>query len=197
MAETASRVPVTTAEFVAWESRQEARYEYLGGIVRMMVGGTLGHHGIGGNLFAFLHGRVRAQGCRIFQEAVKLTCPSGDVTYPDVMVVCGPVRPTDLAATNPVLIAEVLSPSTEPRDRGEKWQAYQSIDALRHYLLIHQTHWCVELFTRCGAGWETTSLTGQDAAVPLSALDITVPLAALYEDTGLPVHPQPIRGVVG
>jgi len=116
----------TFAEYVALEKMSTVRHEYLDGAVWAMAGGSPEHAGIAGNVVALLSTQLREQPCRVFGSALKgRVVATGLGTYPDVSVVCGHLEldPDDTkghTVTNPRLVVEVLSPSTEEYDRGEK-----------------------------------------------------------------------------
>lgn len=187
----------TEDEYFALEDRSPERWEFLPdgppnatgprlGRIRAMSGGTLDHGAIGGNLITALNIALRGAGirtCRVFGSDVKIHPPEGRNTYPDVSVVCG--RP-DLYRkrrdifTNPILVAEVLSPSTEAYDRDAKWASYRTIPTLQHYLLITTGRARVELYTREEAGWSLEAWEDIEADLPLPALGLTLALADLY-----------------
>ncbi len=181
--------PWTLDEFLTWERGQSERYEYVCGVVRMMTGGTNDHRTIMLNLGAWLRDRVRPLGCRAFVEGPKVLADEQSA-YPDVSVVCGEVRPKDDCVTDAVLIAEILSPTTEGYDRGAKWRLYQNLPSLRHYLLISQDGCAVDLYTREGDGWRPLRFGALDQSLPLTALDLELPLADLYEDSSVASTPS-------
>lgn len=187
----------TEDEYFALEDRSPDRWEFLPdgppnpdgsrlGRIRAMSGGTLDHGGIGGNLVTALNIALRGAGiqtCRVFGSDVKVHPPEGRNTYPDVSVVCGKPdlyrRRRDIF-TNPILVAEVLSPSTQDYDQGDKRLAYQTIPALQHYLLITADRAQAELYTREESGWHSEAYGGLEAVVNLPALGVTLALADLY-----------------
>lgn len=124
---------------------------------------------------------LRGSPCRPLVDTPKVLSGATS-TYPDVVVVCGPLDPGATVLESPVLIVEVLSASTEDEDRGAKWACYRSIPSLAHYLLVEQRAPHVEVFTRTATGWDLRIVDGLDATVPLTALDATLPLAEVYED---------------
>jgi Uma2 family endonuclease len=187
----------TEDEYFALEDRSQERWEFLPdgplnpdgvrlGRIRAMSGGTLDHSGIGGNLITALNVALRAAGiqtCRVFGSDLKVHTSDGRNTYPDASVVCGrPVlyRVRRDIVTNLLLVAEVLSPSTEACDRGKKRGSYQTIPTLQHYLLIATDKARVELYTRAEGGWRLELLEGLEASFALTALGLSVALADLY-----------------
>jgi Uma2 family endonuclease len=106
-------------EFVAWERDQPERYEYAGGVITMMTGGSAAHVTIAMNLAFALRHALRGTGCRPFGSDMKVIA-NHPVRYPDISVICRPVGDRDNHLSDPVVIIEVISPSTEREDRGRK-----------------------------------------------------------------------------
>ena len=127
-------------EYFALENRSEVRHEYFEGEVFAMAGASVAHNLIKGNFIAGLRPGVRQRGCRYVDENVRLEVrENGFYTYPDVMVSCDPVdRRESYTWRQPMLIVEILSPSTSDYDRTTKFENYQKMPSLRHYLLISQ-----------------------------------------------------------
>lgn len=176
----------TPEEYFALEDRSEIRHEYFEGEVFAMAGASKPHNLIKGNLIAGLRLGVRQRGCRLFDENVRLEVKEKKYyTYPDVLVSCNPTDRQDLyLVRQPVLIAEILSPSTAEYDRTTKFENYQKMPSLRHYLLLSQAAWIVEWFRRDEAGqWIYTLLTGPDSILEIPDLGLVLPLRELYEDT--------------
>ncbi|MBF0391851.1 MAG: Uma2 family endonuclease, partial [Alphaproteobacteria bacterium] len=161
-----------------WEARQPERYELVDGVARMMVGGTNAHSKLKGNLFLALD---RAAG-DVFVEGPKVVTAEA-LTYPDVVVTCGPVDLRDDRIAEPLVLVEVLSRSTSDYDRGGKWLAYQTIPSLRHYLMVAQDSRRVDVHSRAGEDWILHTVLG-DGDVELSAIDRRLSMADIYE--GLP-----------
>jgi Uma2 family endonuclease len=168
------------------EEMSEVKHEYFDGEIFAMAGGSRDHDTIAGNVFAFLHGALRASPCQAFSSNMRIRTPSGLYTYPDASIVCGPPDITRIQGTdtigNPVVLIEVLSLSTSDYDRGQKFDLYESIGSLQDYLLIEQSSVLVEHRTRDSAGgWTTTTLRSLDDRIRLSAVEVEIPMAALYE----------------
>jgi len=129
----------TYAEYLALEEESTVRHEYLDGEIYAMAGGSPDHAALAAAVIAVLGSRLPS-GCRVFSSGLRLRIPStGLSTYPDAAVVCGPTEraPDDrLAVTNPVLLVEVTSPSTEDFDRGEKLRHYKSLPSVREVLIV-------------------------------------------------------------
>ena len=156
------------------------------GEIHAMSGGSPDHSAIAGNLITALNLALRAQNnqrCRVFTADLKVRCADGLSTFPDASIVCGSLnfygRRRDIV-TNPLVLAEVLSPSTEAFDRADKWLSYQSIPSLQHFLLVSATQPRVEVYTREEQGWHFEVVEGREASVSLLALGVTVTLSDLY-----------------
>lgn len=174
----------TLNDFLVWEASHPDRYEFIDGVVRMMVGGTLAHNTIALNLATALRAGLRPSSCRVFTSDVKVvSAQSGEVAYPDVIVACQPILPAEDRITEPKLIAEVLSRSTADYDRGAKFEMYKTITSLQYYLVIAQDRRQVDLYQRTITGWELTRMEGV-GAIALVELGCTVSLETIYEDAG-------------
>jgi Uma2 family endonuclease len=176
--------PWTVDEFLEWERQQPERFEYVGGMIVMMVGGTSDHHTISGNLFAALRAALRGTGCRAYVEGMKVDAGAA-TSYPDVVVTCARVAPKQDLVVEPVVIVEVLSRSTESFDRGAKWLAYQTLPSLAQYVLVSQDELKVEVFERDQGAWRYTILGDPQAELAFAAGGCTMTLAQVYEDTSL------------
>src|SRR5690606_21070696 len=147
----------TYAEYLELEAGSEERYEFVDGMVYAMAGGTPEHARLALALGAELRSVLAAKGCGVYTSDLKIRIEATNrSTYADAVVVCGPNRFSELdanAVTNPTVIVEVLSPSTEASDRGEKWRHYQRIPSLREYVLVSQGEPYIEVFRREGDEW--------------------------------------------
>ena len=149
----------------------------------MMSGGTVGHGDIAENILMSLNQRLAGTGCRARGGNVRVRNPAGKHMYPDVFVSCGRPHRSDVFIDDPVLVVEVLSLSTEGYDQTIKRWAYQEIETLRTLVLVSQDEMKLELVTRAAGGtWSSTFLVGPRAVLPLSDLDVELPLAEIYAD---------------
>lgn len=173
------------ADFLEWEAAQEVRHERVGGRVWAMVGGTLNHNRIAGNVWAALRQRLHGKGCEAFAMDVRVVSPRGDVMYPDVVVACGERRGSDREISDPVIVVEVLSPSTAARDHGYKRWAYGTIPSLRNYVIIAQDGSGAEVSTAEGETWRSVHLLDPAAVLRLDALGLEIPLAEVFAGVDL------------
>ncbi len=174
--------PLSVEEYLDGEAHSQTRHEYLNGAVYAMSGASVVHNLIAGNLFALLHSHLRGGPCQVFMSDVKLRFSTARDTrfyYPDLQVCCQPNDRAELFRTQPVLLAEVTSKSTERTDRFEKFEVYREISSLQEYLLIAQDLQKVEIFRRRSDWQGEKYLLGEQ--VMLEAVDLTVALAAIYQ----------------
>lgn len=178
---------LTVDAFVAGLGDDE-RVELWDGQITAMVGGTLRSGLIGLNVASAFKARLRGSSCRAFGDNMLVKINDVDAFSPDAMIVCSKINFGDRMTSDPVVIVEVLSPSTEPADRGYKWQAYRTLASLRHYLLVAQDRPEVELFSRESEGtWRYRVLEGDLAqSLELAPPGIRLSLAEIYEDIAFP-----------
>jgi Uma2 family endonuclease len=170
-------------EFLAWEHDQPERYEFARGVITMMTGGSAAHVTIAMNLAFALRQALRGTGCRPFGSDMKVIA-SDTVRYPDISVTCRPIDDKDDRVLEPILIIEVISPSTEREDRGRKKFDYFATPSVRQYAIIEQDARRIDLYTRAGDHWTDEVVEG-DAVLNLSSIGVEVSLDAIYEDTEL------------
>ncbi|TYQ29874.1 Uma2 family endonuclease [Pseudanabaena sp. UWO310] len=182
---------LSPTEYLDWEVTQEGRYEYEYGEVIEVTGGKLENNEIALNLIVLLRSHLRGQGCRILGGDAKLmTIPSNVYYFPDVVVSCDSRdRNAREFLQYPCLIAEVLSPATENRDRGIKLRNYLKIDSLQEYMLINSDSPSIEFYRRSDRTevWEyltinSSDLSINDPEVQLTSIDLSLPLSLIYEN---------------
>lgn len=187
MAEPALAEPLTLEGFLDWEERQHQRYEFAGGVVRMMAGGTEDHDRIGINIAAALHKRLRGTRCSVHGSNLKVLSWAADASmYPDVFVRRGPRETTRTKVDDPVVVFEVLSPGTEKFDLTRKRVSYEAVTSLRRivYVSPHRAHLDVEIRDADGR-WEDAEVDGLAAVLDLPELGVSLPLAEIYEESGV------------
>jgi Uma2 family endonuclease len=176
----ALRKPMTLAEFLEWEERQPLRYEFDGIGPVAMTGGTYGHSTIQGNLATALGGRLRGKRCRFHGSHLKFQVADGHVRYPDGMVLCSPVDRTATVVYDPVVVFEVLSPSTARDDRIVKAREYQATPSVQRYVMLEQDGVSATVYARSGETW-THEILIADSILSLPEIDVELPLAELYD----------------
>jgi len=176
---------MTREAYIAFDDAAEIKHEYLNGEIFAMTGGTFNHAGIAGNVYGALKTQLKGSECRPMNSDMRVHTPAGLDTYPDVSVFCGQAELIDGQRTllNPVLIVEVLSPSTSSYDRGDKFQLYRSIPTLQDYLLVDSERLLVEHF-RLSKEREWILHVYQELTdrVPLNSVQDSLALASIYED---------------
>jgi Uma2 family endonuclease len=174
-------------EYLAIEREAETRSEYLDGEMFAMTGGTYLHNVIIGNLAWALKDQLKGRSCTVCPNDQRVYIPkTGLYTYPDLVVVCGKaqfaVEGLD-TLLNPVLLVEVLSPTTEAYDRGKKFEHYRTIPTLTEYLLVSQTEPHVEQFLRQEGGhWRYTATSERENSVPLASIQRELALEGIYDN---------------
>lgn len=178
----ALREPMTAAEFLAWEERQELKWEFDGFQPVAMTGGTVAHSAITGNLITALNIRLRGKPCRPRGPDMKVET-GGKYRYPDAVVTCTPVPPNATVIAEPVVVFEVLSKRTARDDRTVKLLEYQSLPSLRRYVMLEQDQALATVITRMGTGtgW-SLELLRADAVLPMPEIGVELPIAELYTD---------------
>jgi Uma2 family endonuclease len=184
---------MTLDEFLAWEGDQSERYEFADGVVVMMTGGSAAHSVISLNLALALRHALRDSGCRPFSSDMKVLA-NNTVRYPDVSVTCSPVSDGDTVLPEPVLIIEVVSPSTARTDRGRKKFDYFATPSIRQYAIVEQEERLIDLYTRTVDGWVNEIVT-DGGALTLSSVGVEIALDAIYEDTELDATRPPADGM--
>lgn len=171
MAGDPAQATLSYTAYLALERDTDQRHEWLRGEVWAMAGGSPTHAALAAAILRELGLLALEHGCTAYSSDLKVRVDLTDLsTYPDAAVLCGPVvaSPVDaLAVTNPTVLVEVLSDSTERYDRGDKWQHYKRLDTLQHYLLVSQRSRHLELFSREAGRWLYTDATeGESLALP-------------------------------
>jgi Uma2 family endonuclease len=171
-------------DFLAWLQGQRERYEFVGGRLVMMAGGSEDHNDIQVNLLAALKRRLRRGPCKPNGSDLLVRIDERTGRFPDASVTCG--RGGGNYVTAPVAIFEILSPATELSDRTDKRRDYQRLPSLRHYVLITQDAPRIEAYTRGRRGWRFEEIEGLDTRLVLEAFGIELPLAELYDGLSFP-----------
>ncbi|MBE7467967.1 MAG: Uma2 family endonuclease [Anaerolineae bacterium] len=173
-------------EYLALEETAEYRSEYYRGEIFAMAGGSANHNRIAGNIYLELRETLEGKSCEAFITDMRLHIKKNSLyTYPDVMVVCGRIEyikgRTD-TLTNPVVIIEVLSDSTQAYDRGAKFELYRAIESLQDYVLVDQARVHVEYFHKLEDGrWLLEEFNELEAVLRLEAVNVELPLSRVYQ----------------
>ena len=176
-------------EYLELEKNSEIKHEYMHGEVYAMAGATRAHNTVSLNLAIACRNHLSDSPCRTYMADVKVRLSEGKkFFYPDLVVSCDDDDDLSLSyVTQPRVIIEVLSESTEGFDRGDKFKFYRMIPSLQEYILVSTTHYSVDCFRRSeGKLWILESYQGQDAILKLQSLDLEIPLAEIYATVNLP-----------
>jgi len=175
---------MTYAEYLSAEIVSQVRHEYLDGEVWAMAGGTPEHSALAMAVGSELRTALSGRPCRVYSSDLRIrVVNTGLSTYPDVSVVCGQIAlaPDDPdAVTNPIVLVEVLSDSTEGYDRGAKAAHYRRIPSLREYILVSQEEPRVEIYRRTESGrWELLEARAGES-IEIAALGVRLDVSAVY-----------------
>jgi Uma2 family endonuclease len=176
---------LTPEEYLELDRASPVRNEYFDGRMYAMAGGTHMHSIIIPNLSSELRMALKERPCLVSVSDARVRASGKLYAYPDIAVVCGQPKYADERRDlllNPVLIVEVLSPSTESHDRGAKFAQYRKLESLQEYALVSQNEPHVEIFRRQPSGeWLLSESAGMDASCRFTSVDCTVALAEIYD----------------
>lgn len=175
----------TIEAYLAFERSQSDKHEFVDGQIVQQAGGSRNHSLISANLISSLHIQLRSHPCSVYGSDMRLAIPHvRRYVYPDVSVACETASFEDAhedTLTNPRVIIEILSPSTERYDRGKKFQAYQTIDSFQEYLLVAQDTVLIEHFVRrSDALWTFEVVTERAATLSLASIGCVLHLEDVY-----------------
>ena len=178
----------TPEEYLAAERTRPEKHEYLAGVVYQMAGASVGHNRIAANLLGELRLQVAGGPCEVFSADLKVRIRTDTAEfhyYPDVTVDCAGLPDAAQFAEQPRVIVEVLSPETARIDRGEKLRNYLALPSLDAYVLVDQPQVAVTVYRRNEGGFHRELLTEKSDSLALPTIACTIPLAAIYQRTGL------------
>jgi Uma2 family endonuclease len=183
----------TIDEYVRSELTSEEKHEFQDGEILAMSGGSPEHSLIIVNTSSAIHIRLHGKPCRNYESNLRIRIPSvRRYVYADGSIFCAALEydsedTSRQSVTNPRVIIEVLSPTTEAYDRGEKFSHFRRLDSLIEYVLISQSEALVETYVRREAGaWLLTPFTGLDNVAKLRGVEIDLPLAEIYAGVEFP-----------
>ena len=183
----ALRRPMTLPEFLAWEERQELRYEFDGFRPIAMAGGTAAHAAVQRNLIFCLTGRLQGKPCQPYGSELKILV-DGHIRYPEAFVVCTRVPPRTTVVADPVVVFEVLSDGSTHDDLVVKNAEYRATPSIQRYVVLQQTHPGATVFVRKGDDW-VTEIVGNAGTLHMAEIDIEIPIAEIY--TGIKLISDP------
>jgi Uma2 family endonuclease len=178
---------MSEAEYLEFERASETKHEFFKGEIFAMAGASEEHDSIAMNIAASLLPQVRKNGCKVHSSDMRLkVLATGLYTYPDISVYCGELKFTGDkpdTLTNPTVIIEILSPSTELHDRNTKMRHYQQIPSLKEYILVSQDKPRIERFVRQEGKktWLYLDVEGLDESIEFPSVNALLKLAEVYE----------------
>jgi Uma2 family endonuclease len=184
MASAAARTYLTPEEYLAFERKATTKHEYLNGQIVAMSGASFAHNFLTMNTANQLYNQLIGGECQVATSDMRVKVTQIDsYFYPDVVVVCGEPRAEDDTfdtLLNPTVVVEVLSPSTEVYDKGEKFEHYQQIASLKEYVLISQDKIRVEHYRRQETEWLQTEFQGLEDVLYLLSIGCELRLQDIY-----------------
>jgi Uma2 family endonuclease len=186
-------IGLSEREYLAIERANPFRSEYHDGRMYAMSGASRLHNLVTGNLFSELHAQLKGRPCEIYSIDMRVRiAATGSYVYPDIVAVCGEPELLDETfdtLTNPQLVVEVLSPSTEKYDRNEKFERVKQLDTLLEFVLIAQDRVRVERYTRQAEDWVLTTWETLEDRLTLESIGCEVGLSDIYARVTFPTNP--------
>ncbi len=190
------KVYYTPEQYLAMERASDIRHEYINGYVFAMAGESPNHGRIKSDANRIIGNQLVGKICETFTSDTKVRTPGINIFgYPDVLVVCGELIFHDQfqdVILNPKVIIEVLSPSTEAYDRGEKFFSYRQLESLTDYLLIAQDKVHIEHYVRHGKFWLLAEESDLANSMVIESIDCSLPLNEIYARVQFPVKEPPL-----
>ena len=184
------RFSLSVADYLAGERDGAVRHEYVSGQAYAMAGASARHNRIAGNIFARLNEHLDGDECEPFISDMKIRVAPDLFYYPDVVVTCDRAGGDPYFRTEPRLIVEVLSPTTERTDRHEKLAAYKNCPSVQEYALVSQETMMVELHRRTGETWQTELFTEPDEQCAFASIGLTMSLGDIYRNVRFDEAPE-------
>jgi Uma2 family endonuclease len=189
MAEAARREdwPRTVAEFEAWHPRRPERWEFIDGQPRLMAPASMKHAIIKNNIGFVLRQAMADLGCTALIDGPQILTDEISA-IPDVVVTCSAIDLSTPVIAEPVIIVEVMSPSSEADDAGRKWFSYRKIPSLKHYLVLSQDERVAQVHSRAGDLWRERFISA--GAIELDDPDVRIEVEAIYAGTDIAARPS-------
>lgn len=173
---------ISVADYLEGERHAEVRHEYVAGKVYAMAGASDRHNRIALNVASALSSRLGDGPCEPFISDMKLYAAPDVFYYPDVMVACDDPVEDNYFRRQPVLIVEVISPSTERNDRNEKLLAHKTISSLQEYVIVYQDETHVDVHRRTADGWTSEEFSHLEDDVALNSISLSLTVADIYRN---------------
>lgn len=180
------KMQISVAEYLAGERESAVRHEYVQGEVYAFAGASDRHNRIALNIASRLNNHLEDDPCEVFMSDMKLKVSAEVFYYPDVVVTCDPPGGDAYYRSEPRLIVEVISPSTERIDRHEKMLAYKNVPSLLEYVLVMQDEIHVEIHRRLNEDWEVETFDSEAETLRFTSVDLNLKLSEIYRNARLP-----------
>ncbi len=177
-----ARFYLSVADYLAGERDGAVRHEYVSGQAYAMAGASARHNRIAGNIFARLNNHLDGADCEPFISDMKIRIAPDLFYYPDVVVTCDAPGGDPYFRTEPRLVVEVLSPTTERTDRHEKMAAYKNCPSVEEYALVSQDAMMIELHRRSGDNWQVEIFTEADDECAFASVGLTLKVSDIYRN---------------
>ncbi len=179
---------ISVGDYLEGEKVAKVRHEYVDGQVFAMAGESKRHNKIAGRIFRKLGEHLEDSNCDVYFESIKVSASSFKFYYPDVVVVCRDNSEDEYVLTNPRLIVEILSPSTERTDRAEKLLAYKKIESLEEYVIVAQDRVFVQVHRRQDAdNWTAENFLELSDEITLTSVNCLLKVADIYQNISFPI----------
>jgi Uma2 family endonuclease len=177
----------TMEEYLVLEEKSVEKHEYYQGEIFAMAGASIQHNQITSNTHIAIGSYLQNKHCQIFQSDLKIHAATNSlITYPDLSIVCGAIETLEQhkqIVTNPSVLIEILSPTTQDYDRGGKFKLYRDITSLQEYILISSTETLVEKYTKQSNGtWVLQEYKTKDAVMHITTIDMQLHVDTLYRN---------------
>lgn len=185
----------TVEEYLAFEEQSSIRHEYVDGVIYAMSGASKNHARLSSNIAFRFHAFLEGMPCESYQTEVKVKASDSRYYYPDVIVTCEAAAedPEDpYLIVQPILLVEVLSPTTKRTDKVEKFNAYQQIPGLLEYVIVAQDQMRVEIYRHRKAGdvWQGEVFTEPNEQVLFESVGLRLSLADIYRRVSFPIQTE-------
>jgi len=181
---------LTAEEYLYAERNADGKNELMNGKIFTMAGASLQHNKIVSNLIGNINPFLKGKSCEVFPSNMRVNIPStNSFTYPDLTIVCGKPELMDDHfdnLLNPIVIIEVLSPSTESYDRGNKFFTYQRIPSLKEYILVDSTACSIQTIVKKDDDlWQFTTISDLASSITIQSIGQTILMPDIYDGVNL------------
>lgn len=177
-------IRISPKDYLALENKSDLKHEFVSGYVYAMVGASRAHNLIAHALSSTIRTHISGSGCRVYISDMKLYAKTREdevFYYPDILVSCDENPPSDYYEDKPKLIVEVLSESTESKDRLEKLNVYTKIPTLQEYAIVSQNKVCIDIYRKIENSWVLNTYVGGETVI-FDSIALSLPIEKIYSD---------------